>query len=81
MKKYYVYIARCADESLYTGYCVDLKAREKKHNDGKGAKYTKQRRPVTIVYHESFASRVEAMRRERQIKRWTKKKKEKSPSN
>jgi len=73
---FYTYIARCNDNSLYTGYCKNLVYREKKHNLGKGAKYTKQRRPIKIIYFEKFETRVKAMRRERQIKKWPKVKKE-----
>ncbi|MCH8049197.1 GIY-YIG nuclease family protein [Patescibacteria group bacterium] len=73
---YYTYIARCSDNSLYTGYCIDISAREKKHNEGEGAKYTRQRTPVKIVYFEEFQNRTEAMKRERQIKGWPRKKKE-----
>ncbi len=73
---FYTYIARCNDNSLYTGYCKDLSSREKKHNLGEGAKYTRQRRPIKIIYFEKFETRVEAMRKERQIKKWSKIKKE-----
>ncbi len=76
MKKYFIYLLRCSDATLYTGYCADLKARETRHNSGKGAKYTKYRRPVKIVYWESFRSKSTAMRREAQIKSWPKHKKE-----
>jgi putative endonuclease len=74
---FYTYIARCNDNSLYTGYCKDINSREKKHNLGKGAKYTKQRRPIKIIYSEEFKSKVEAMRREREIKKFSKINKEK----
>jgi len=73
---FYTYIAKCSDNSFYTGYCRDLNSREKKHNLGKGAKYTKQRRPIKIIYFEEFKTRIEAMRRERQIKKWSRIKKE-----
>ncbi len=73
---YFTYLARCADNSLYTGYCKNVTVREQKHNSGEGAKYTRQRRPVKIVYFEEFLNRSEAMKRESQIKSWTKKKKE-----
>ncbi len=76
MKKYFTYIARCADNSLYTGYCVDLEAREAKHNAGEGAKYTRNRRPISFIYFEEFDSRSAAMRREYEIKTWTRSKKE-----
>lgn len=74
--KYFVYLARCGDDSLYTGSCSDLHAREFKHNKGEGAQFTSQRRPVKIIYSEAFGSLVEARRRERQIKGWARMKKE-----
>jgi len=77
MKTYYTYIARCADNSLYTGYCINLKEREQKHNSGTGAKYTRSRRPIKIIYFEKFSSRNMAMKREIEIKKWQKNKKEK----
>ncbi|MBI2635788.1 GIY-YIG nuclease family protein [Candidatus Peregrinibacteria bacterium] len=73
---YYFYLARCVDASLYSGSCIDLKAREARHNIGKGAKYTRSRRPVKIIYHEEFSTLVEARRREAQVKTWSKMKKE-----
>ena len=73
---HYFYIARCADGSLYAGTCVDLAAREAKHNDGSGAKYTRSRRPVRIVYSEEFETISEARRREAEVKRWRKVEKE-----
>ncbi len=73
---FYIYIARCSDKTLYTGYCKDLETREAKHNIGEGAKYTKYRTPIKIIYHETFDSRVEAMRRERQIKKMSRIEKE-----
>lgn len=74
--QYFVYLARCNDESLYAGSCTDINAREIKHNKGEGAQYTKLRRPVKIVYFEKFDNLAEARRREVQIKRWTRMKKE-----
>ncbi len=74
--EYYVYLARCSDNSLYTGSCKDTKARELKHNQGDGAQYTKMRRPVKIIYFEKFSTLVEARRREIQIKKWSRIKKE-----
>ncbi|NIA02378.1 MAG: GIY-YIG nuclease family protein [Nitrospirae bacterium] len=76
MSKFYVYIARCNDGSLYTGYTVDLAEREKKHNEGDGARYTRGRGPVKIVYSEEFETKSEAMKRECQIKRLGKQEKE-----
>lgn len=65
----FVYIVCCADETLYTGWAVDVAARVKVHNAGRGAKYTQTRRPVTLLYSEELPTRAEAMRRERQIKK------------
>lgn len=65
----YTYILRCRDGSLYTGWTRDLSWRVAAHNAGRGGKYTRSHRPVTLVYAECFATRAEAMRREVQIKR------------
>jgi predicted GIY-YIG superfamily endonuclease len=73
---HYVYLLRCADNSLYVGETSDLLARERDHNEGRGGSYTLRRRPVQIVYAEQHGSREEALRRERQIKRWSLGKKE-----
>ncbi|OIO55473.1 hypothetical protein AUJ46_01480 [Candidatus Peregrinibacteria bacterium CG1_02_54_53] len=73
---YYFYLARCSDGSLYSGSCVDLKEREKCHNEGKGAKYTRSHRPIRFVYHERFSTLSEACRREAEVKKWNKAKKE-----
>ncbi len=73
---HYFYLARCSDKSLYAGTCVDLQAREAKHNDGTGAKYTRSRRPVKIVYSEELNSLGDARRREAEVKRWNKSEKE-----
>lgn len=71
-----IYIVRCADNSLYTGITTDVDRRLKEHNDGKsGAKYTRNRRPVSLVYQESAESRSHASRREREIKRLTQRQK------
>jgi putative endonuclease len=71
-----VYIVRCADGTLYTGYAVDPASRVSVHNDGRGARYTACRRPVTLVYSESFDSKSAALKREFQLKRWSRKKKD-----
>ena len=73
----YTYILRCADNSLYTGWTNNLDRRVSAHNAGKGAKYTKARLPVQLVYFESFKTKEEAMRREYFIKKMSKKEKEK----
>ncbi len=73
----YFYLARCSNDSLYAGSCVDLQAREQKHNEGKGAKYTRAHLPVKIVYSEEFKTLPEALRREAEVKKWSKIEKEK----
>jgi putative endonuclease len=72
---HFVYVAECADGSLYTGYTNDMAKRIEAHNDGRGAKYTRGRRPVKPVYTEGYATKEEALRREAQIKRLRRKKK------
>lgn len=69
--KKYVYIVECADGTLYTGWTNDLKKRLSAHNNGSASKYTRNRRPVTMVYSEEFATREEAMSREAKIKSLT----------
>ena len=69
LRNWFVYILRCADDSLYTGSTNDLEQRLAKHNLGKGAKYTRSRLPVKIVYSEQLASKSEALKRECQIKK------------
>ena len=65
----YAYMVRCADGTLYTGWTNCLEKRLKAHNEGKeGAKYTKAKRPVTLVYYEGYSTKEEAMQREYQIK-------------
>ena len=64
-----VYIVRCRDGSLYTGYARDPDARVRVHNAGRGARYTRGRRPVTLLHVETFATRGEALARECAIKR------------
>lgn len=72
----FVYIARCSDGTLYTGWTTDIQKREKTHNCGKGAKYTRSRRPIQIVYTENFELKMEALKREKEIKKLTKCQKE-----
>ena len=76
MKRYYVYVLRCADDTLYCGYTDDVQTRMKAHNDGKGAKYTKARRPVEVVYMEEFSSRSDALKREYAIKQMSREQKQ-----
>lgn len=71
----FIYIIKCKDNSLYTGWTTNLEERIKAHNEGRGAKYTKGRGPVELVYYESFDTKEEAMKREYAIKHMTKKKK------
>lgn len=71
----WVYIVECADRSLYTGWTYDVDARVAKHNTGKGAKYTRARRPVTLRWSEKQANRSAAMKREAAIKKLTPRKK------
>ena len=67
----YTYILKCSDNTLYTGWTNNLEKRIKDHNDGKGAKYTKARRPVELVYYEIFETKDDAMKREYAIKQLT----------
>ena len=73
---HFAYLLRCADGSLYSGYTRDLEVREARHNAGKGGRYTAGRRPVRIVYSESFDTQQAAMAREAALKRLTKTEKE-----
>lgn len=67
----YTYMVKCKDGSFYTGWTTNLKRRVEQHNNGTGAKYTRSRRPVELVYYEQFATKEEAMRREAAIKKLT----------
>lgn len=67
--KAYMYVVRCADGSLYTGYTTDLDRRIQTHNAGKGAKYTKPRLPVELIYSETFDSKQAAQSAEARFKR------------
>jgi putative endonuclease len=73
---HYTYILRCKDNTLYTGYTNRLQYRIQMHQAGKGAKYTRGRGPVSLVYAESFETKSEAMKREIEIKKLDKKQKE-----
>ena len=74
---YYTYVVKCSDGSLYTGYTNDLEKRVSAHNEGKGARYTRSRRPVELVYYEEYPTKEEAMSREWHIKQLTRAEKEK----
>ena len=73
----YTYILECKDGTYYTGWTTQLEKRIKEHNEGKGAKYTKARRPVTLIYYEVFDSKSEAMKRECEIKKMSRSEKSK----
>lgn len=64
-----MYVLECSDGTLYTGYTTDLEKRINTHNSGKGAKYTKSRLPVTLIYHEFFETKNEAMSAEALFKK------------
>lgn len=78
---HYVYMVRCSDNSLYTGYSTDITRRVATHNTGKGAKYTKARLPVVLMYSEEYTTRSEALKREYVIKQYSKAVKERMISN
>ena len=73
---HFVYILRCADGTLYTGWTNDLAKRLQVHNEGRGAKYTRGRGPVTLVYQHSYDTKEEALREEIRIKKLTRRQKE-----
>ena len=73
---HYTYILKCKDGTYYTGYTNDLSKRIKAHNEGKGAKYTKGRGPVELVYYEEHEEKQSALRREWEIKQMSRSKKE-----
>ena len=72
----YTYIVKCNDGTFYTGWTNDLTRRMEAHNQGRGAKYTKAIRPVTLIYYEAFETKEEAMKREYAITRLSRKEKE-----
>ena len=74
---WFVYMLRCVDGTIYTGITNNVAARLKKHNAGRGAKYTKQRTPVSLIFREKHPDQGSAMRRELQIKKWSRLSKEK----
>jgi len=76
-KEWFIYILKCSDNTLYTGITNNLEKRIKEHNESKlGAKYTKARRPVVLIYNERYKNRSEASKREIEIKKMTKSEKE-----
>ena len=74
--RWFVYLVRCRDGSLYTGITTDPPARVRAHNAGRGARYTRPRSPVTLVHGEAAAGRATALRREWTIKQWSRAEKE-----
>ena len=72
----FIYILRCKDGSLYTGWTDDVEKRFKAHSEGKGAKYTSGRGPFELIWQEEVADKSAALKREIEIKKWSRKKKE-----
>ena len=75
IKMHYVYILKCADDTLYTGWTTDLEKRIAVHNRKKGAKYTKNRTPVELFHYEEYETKSEALKREAEIKKLPRSKK------
>lgn len=75
MARFFVYILKCRDGSLYTGWTTDIAKRLLAHNKGTASKYTRTRRPVYVVHSEEMQTKQEAMRREYEIKTWSREKK------
>ena len=74
---FFCYMVECADGTFYTGWSTDPARREKTHNAGQGAKYTRMRRPVKLVYVEELPDKSSALKRERVIKKFSRMRKEK----
>ena len=74
---FFCYMVECADGTFYTGWSTDPTRREKVHNIGRGAKYTRMRRPVKLIYVEELPDKSSALKREREIKKLSRKRKEK----
>jgi putative endonuclease len=72
---WYVYVLLCSDKSLYTGFSINPNVRFSNHRNGKGGKYTRSHKPVKRVYLEELSSKSDALKRESQIKGWTRAKK------
>lgn len=72
---HYTYMVECGDGSLYTGYTTDVDRRTREHNTGKGAKYTRSRLPVHLVYYEIYETKAQAMKREYELKQLSRDKK------
>lgn len=76
MNQWFTYILECSDRSFYTGVTPDIRRRFKEHKEGRGGRYTLSHKPLKILYSEKFNTKQEALKRERQIKGWSRKKKE-----
>lgn len=75
-KPFFMYILRCADNSYYVGHTDDLEVRMVQHHSGLSSAHTRRHLPVTLVWHQEFESRVEALEMERRVKGWRREKKE-----
>ena len=75
-RPFFMYILRCADDSYYVGHTDDLETRMAQHRSGLGARHTRRRLPVSLVWHQEFETRVEALEMERRVKGWRRAKKE-----
>ncbi|MBP3708496.1 MAG: GIY-YIG nuclease family protein [Clostridia bacterium] len=80
-KKHYAYMVRCADNTIYSGYAVNPYKRLEVHNSGKGAKYTRARLPVELIYYEEFENKSDALKREISLKKLTRSQKEELARN
>jgi putative endonuclease len=76
INNHFFYVLCCKDGSFYAGYTNNIERRMKLHNEGKGAKYTRGRGPVALLYHTAFAHKSDALKMEYEFKQWTRKKKE-----
>lgn len=77
LSEHYFYILSCKDGSFYGGYTNNIERRIKLHNEGRGAKYTRGRGPVTLLYYQAFLNKSDALKAEYEFKKWPRKKKEK----
>lgn len=75
VQMHYTYIVKCRDNTFYTGWTTNLEKRIKAHNEGRGAKYTRSRAPVCLVYYEEYETKQEALKREYAIKQFSRKEK------
>lgn len=75
IQTWHLYIVSCSDSTYYTGIAINVERRIKKHNSGRGAKYTSMRRPVTLLYSEEHPDQSSAMKRELEVKKWSRERK------